>query len=269
MCRLPLQGIWKRYPRIDEGQVHLPITVQIGGRSKTVWNYANSAPDWVETFEDSIDAAANTHVWRHGEPRSERLSNIFQDSSLPKPGVTALMRAAMKADIRAMKAALVSGADVDEADSSGWTALMYAAASAHSEPVQFLLKAGANPNHKSQIGDTPMMASAIGGQFDEDLFRAGAEIDAKNSDGVTALMILAAKGEGDEVKDALRAGANAFAKDAMGRSVLDYLKLGNCGKSPITEWRTFETGGKCDHLDKEEIQQIAIALKTAMRKATK
>lgn len=242
------------------------IKVQIGGRSKTVWNYANSAPDWVETFEDSIDAAANTHVWRHGEPRDEPLSNLFQDARMPKPGVTPLMRAAARADINSMKASLAPRVEVDAIDASGWTALMYAAASSGSEPVQLLLKAGADPNHKSLSGDTPLMASAIGGQFDADLVRAGAEIDAKNSDGVTALMILAAKGEADEVKGALKAGANALAQDTKRRSALDYLKLANCGKSPISEWHAFDTGGKCDQLDDEDVQQITNALKTANRK---
>src|SRR5258705_615156 len=49
------------------------INVQIGGKSKTVWNYASSAPAWLETFEQAIDAAANTHLWRHGESRTEPL----------------------------------------------------------------------------------------------------------------------------------------------------------------------------------------------------
>jgi TonB family protein len=242
------------------------IQVQIGDRSKTVSNYANSAPDWVATFEDAIDAAANTHLWRHGEPGDEPLSNIFQDAWLPKPGVTPLMRAAASANINSMKAALASGVDVDAPDSSGWTALMYAAASSHSEPVQLLLKAGANPNHNSPSGDTPLLASAIAGQFDEDLFRAGAIVDVRNAQGVTVLMILAAKGEADGVRDALRSGADPLTKDAKGRSALEYLRLANCGESPIVEWKFGDTGGECDHLDLDDVRQVASVLKNAKRK---
>jgi TonB family protein len=242
------------------------IDVQIGGRSKTVWNYASSAPEWLETFEEAIDAAANTHVWRHGEPRTEPLGNIFVDGFMPKPGVTPLMRAAAKADVNSIQEAIARGDVIDAVDSSGWTALMYAAASSHSEPVQLLLKAGANPNHKSFAGDTPLMASAIARQFDEDLWRGGAEINAKNIDGVTALMILAARGEADEVKAALNAGADAFAKDAKRRSPLDYLRLANCGKSPIIESHTFDTGGKCDQLDEHEVKQISSLLRNAKQK---
>lgn len=240
------------------------IDVQIGGRSKTVWNYASSAPEWEESFEKTIDDAANTHLWRHGEPRTEPLSNIFQDAYMPKPGITALMKFAERADIEGMKSTLKSGTDIDATDSSGWTALMYAAASSKSEPVQLLLAAGANPNHKSFFGDTPLMASAISGSFDGNLIHAGADINAQNSVGVTALMILASKAESDDVGAALKAGADAFLKDTQGRSALDYLRLANCGKSPIQEWR-LDTPEQCDYLDKEDAQKVTALLKSAKR----
>jgi TonB family protein len=241
------------------------IKVQIGGRSKAVWNYANSAPGWEESFEVAIDTAANTHFWRHGEPRTEPLSNIFADAYLPKPGVTSLMRAAEEANIEKIESALKSSTDVEEADSSGWTALMYAAASSHSHPVQLLLMAGANPNHKSFFGDTPLMASAISGAFDDNLFRAGADVNAQDSSGVTTLMILASKAESDDVSNALKAGADASLRDVEGRSALDYLRLANCGKSPIRDWHTFDTGDHCDHLDKEDVQKATTLLKGAKR----
>jgi len=185
---------------------------------------------------------------------------------MPKPGVTPLMRAAASANVSSIKEAIARGGDIDAMDSSGWTALMYAAASSHSEPVQLLFKAGANPNHESFTGDTPLMASAIARQFDEDLWRGGAQINARNADGVSTLMILAASGEADEVKAALAAGADAFAKDAKGRSPLDYLRLANCGKSPIIEWRTFYSGGKCDHLDEGDVKEVAGLLKNSKQK---
>lgn len=241
------------------------IEVHIGGRSKTVSNYADSAPSWVATFERSIDAAADTHVWRHGDPRKEPLSNILSDAWLPKPGVTPLMMAAADADITAMKAA--SGADVDAADSSGWTALMYAAASGHSEPVEFLLKAGANPNHKSFDADTAMMASAMMGAFDEGLLHAGANVNARNFQGVTVLIILAAKDDPDEVKAAINSGANPSIKDSKGRSALDYLRLANCGKSPIITWR-FDTDEECDQLDEDDFHQVDLLLKKAIQTTT-
>jgi TonB family protein len=243
----------------------MQIVVRIGGRSKTVWNYADSAPEFEGSLEDAVDAAANTHAWRHGDPRIEPLSNISQDAYMPKPGVTPLMKAAAEANLSAIKEILMSGGDVDATDVSGWTALMYAAASDHSEPVALLLAAKANPNHKSLNGDTALMASAISRLFDEELVHAGAAVNAKNSAGATALMILAASGDADEIKDALKAGADATLKDAMGRTALDYLHLSNCGKSPVPRYSTFTTGQKCDQLDEDDVREVAVLLKTAKR----
>jgi hypothetical protein len=136
----------------------MQIEVRVGGRSKRVWNYANSAPEFEKSLEDVVDAAANTHAWRHGDSLTEPLSNIFEDAYMPKPGVTPLMKAAAEANVGVMTQILMTSPDVDAVDSSGWTALMYAAASGHSESVQILIKSGANPNHKSPDGDTPLMS---------------------------------------------------------------------------------------------------------------
>ena len=241
----------------------MQIEVRIGGRSKTVCNYANSAPQFEKSLEDAVDAAANTHGWRHGDARTEPLSNILQDAYMPKLGVTPLMKADAEADLSAIKEILISADDVDATDGSGWTALMYAAASGHSEPVELLLAAKANPNHKSLNGDTPLMASAISRLFDQNLAHAGAALNAKNSFGTTALMILAAAGEADEVRDALKAGADATLKDSMGRAALDYLHLANCGKSPVPGYSAFTTGEKCDELDEDDVREVAALLKRA------
>jgi len=140
-------GFWALCGGYDASVTDNPtmgIEVQIGGRSKKVWNYASSAPQFEETLEDAVDAAANTHIWRHGDPRTEPLSNIGQDAYMPKPGVTLLMKASAKADLGTIKELLKSGVDIEATDSSGWTALMYAAVSSHPEPVQLLLASGAN-----------------------------------------------------------------------------------------------------------------------------
>ena len=54
-----------------------------------------------------------------------------------------------------------------------------------------------------------------------------------------------------------------YRKDTKGRTPLDYLRLANYGKSPITEWHNFETGGKCDQLDEDEVKQVASLLKSS------
>jgi len=255
------------YTRMTTDSSTIETHVEIGNQSKTVSNYADSAPGWVAELEDAIDEAANTHQWRHGDSRTEPLSHIFNDAYMPKPGVTSLMRAAEHGDVDKMRALLKEGARISDADASGWTPLMYAAASSSSPPVQLLLQMGAAPNQKSAMDDTALMASAITGAFDDDLVKAGANINAQNSAGVTALMILAAKGEADEIRDALKAGANASLKDAKGRTALDYLRLANCGKSPIRDeasnWVTYGKG-RCRALDADDFKQAEKLLKAAL-----
>jgi uncharacterized protein DUF6438/ankyrin repeat protein len=256
---------WELCGRYSANITDMPTTdidLQIGGRSKSVSNYAGSAPEWVGTFEESIDAASNSHQWRHGEPKTEPLGNVSEDGYMPKPGVTPLMRAARKGDVAAIKEELARGGNVDAVDASGWTALMYGARVESDDPVRILLKAGADPNHKSFAGDTPLMAAATGRQFDETLRKAGVDVNAKNQKGVSALMILAAEGDADEVKSALDAGADVFAKDSEGRTPLDYLQLADCGKSPIEEQRFWETGG-CNQLNRDDVEKITILLKSA------
>ncbi|HZQ66876.1 MAG TPA: ankyrin repeat domain-containing protein [Terriglobales bacterium] len=117
------------------------------------------------------------------------------------------------------------------------------------------------------MGDTALMASAITGAFDEDLVKAGANVNAQNSAGVTALMILAAKGEADEIRDALKAGANASLRDTKGRTALDYLRLANCGKSPIRDEGSMGVTygkGKCRALDAEDFTQAEKLLRAAV-----
>lgn len=253
------------YTRSITDSSTIDTKVEIEGQRKTVSNYADSAPAWVADLEDAIDDAANTHLWRHGDPKTESLTHIHNDAYMPKPGVTPLMRAAKQGDVDKMRALLKEGAKVTETDASGWTPLMYAAASSSSPPVQLLLERGSDPNHKSAIGDTALMASAITGALDEDLVKAGANVNAQNSDGVTALMILAARGEADEIRGALKAGANASLKDGKGRTALDYLRLANCGKSPIrdegSDWMRIEYRGKCRSLDADDFKQAEKLLK--------
>ena len=85
---------------------------------------------------------------------------------------------------------------------------------------------------------------------------------------MTALMILASRAEADEIGDALKAGADPFLKDAEGRSALDYLRLANCGKSPIRQWLNFDTGNDCNHVDKDHLQKVTTLLKNAKRKVS-
>jgi len=207
--------------------------VRIGGVEKSVGEYGDVAPPIFTDVQLLVDAASNTHQWRHGDPSTESIVEISYEY-LPKPGKTELMDAAHRGDKAAFQAALASGDKLTDVDASGWTPLMYAAGSYGISEESAILKAGVDVNARSKRGETALMASAVTGIADEDLVNAGADVNAVNNVGMTALMLLVQRGRPDEIKTLLGAGADARKKDSEGRTALDYLNAANCG-SPIIQ----------------------------------
>ena len=245
--------------------------VRIGGREKSVSEYGDVAPPVFREVELAVDAAANTHQWRHGDPKSESIVEITWEY-LPKPGKTKLMDAAQRGDKAAFQTALAAGDKLTDVDASGWTPLMYAAGSYGDSLEGELLKAGANVNARSKRGETALMASAVTGMADEGLLDAGAHVNAVNDVGMTALMLLVQRGEPDEIKTFLKAGADARKKDAAGRTALDYLNAANCGR-PIVEakdpqWMTVGYS-RCNALAKDDYQKSKQLLIDGGAKATR
>jgi TonB family protein len=244
------------------------ITVSLGGRTRTISDYADSSPKELRDLLVDVDRASDSHRWRHGDPAHESITRIGSDTWLPKPGVTPLMRAAGRDEVDQLKALIASGADVNATDSSGWTALMYASRVSSDYPVQELLKAGADPNQSSPHGDTPLMVDALSGYWNEDLIKAGAHVNARNKGGQTALMMMATRPEPDEIAAALKDGADPTLKDNHGRTALDYLHLASCGKSPLRDsireameirYRT------CNALDSDDVKKTRALLNSATR----
>jgi hypothetical protein len=208
---------------------------RIGGREKSVREYGDVAPPIFREVELLVDAASNTHQWRHGDPSTESVVEISYEY-LPKPGKTKLMDAAHSGDKSAFELALAAGDTLTDVDASGWTPLMYAAGSHGNSQESVILKAGVDVNTRSKRGETALMASAARGMADEDLLKAGADVNAVNDVGMTALMLLVQRADPDEIKLLLKAGADARKKDSDGRTALDYLNAANCG-SPIIQQR--------------------------------
>jgi len=207
--------------------------VRIGGREKGVGEYGDVAPPIFREVELLVDAASNTHQWRHGDPSTESIIEISYEY-LPKPGKTKLMDAASDGDGVRFREALAAAEKLTDVDASGWTPLMYAAGSYGKSEESAILKAGVDVNARSKRGETALMASAATGMADEDLLNAGADVNAVNNVGMTALMLLVQRGHPDEIKTLLRAGADARKKDSEGRTALDYLNAASCG-SPIIQ----------------------------------
>lgn len=231
--------------------------VRIGGREKSVSEYGDVAPPVFTKVGLAVDAAANTHRWRHGDPKTESIIEISYEY-LPKPGKTKLMDAASDGDAVRFQAALAAGDKLTDVDASGWTPLMYAAGSYGDSEESEILKAGANVNARSKRGETALMASAATGIANEDLLRAGADVNAVNDVGMTALMLLAQSGEADEIEILLKAGADARKKDAAGRTAMDYLNAANCGhpivKQKDPQWMTIGYS-RCNAIDGDDYKK--------------
>jgi hypothetical protein len=233
--RFRTAGVWRLCGRYDQAGLMdgdaSSIKMRIGGREKSVGEYGDAAPAVFREVELAVDVSANTHQWRHGDPKTESIAEITFEY-LPKPGKTMLMDAAHRGDKKAFQTALEAGDKLTDVDASGWTPLMYAASSYGDSPLKEIIKAGVDVNARSKRGETALMASAVMGMADEDLLKAGAKVNAVNDEGMTALMLIAQHGDADEVGTLLKAGADARMTDSEGRTALDYLNAANCG-SPI------------------------------------
>ena len=245
--------------------------VRIGGEEKSVDEYGDSAPPIFREVELAVDATANTHQWRHGDPKTESIIEITCED-LPKPGKTRLMDAAQSGDKEEFNAALAAGDKLTDVDASGWTPLMYAAGSYGRSMESELLKAHMDVNARSWRGEKALMASAVTGMADEDLLAAGADVNAVNDVGMTTLMLLVQRGDPDEIKAFLKAGANARKKDASGQTALDYLNAANCG-DPIVQakdpqWMTVGYS-RCNVLDADDYKKSKQLLIGAGAEATR
>jgi TonB family protein len=125
--------------------------VRIGGREKSVSEYGDVAPPIFREVELLVDAASNTHQWRHGDPSTESIVEISYEY-LPKPGKTKLMDAASDGDEVHFRAALAAGEKLTDVDASGWTPLMYAAGSHGNSEESAILKARVDVNARSMRG---------------------------------------------------------------------------------------------------------------------
>jgi hypothetical protein len=101
-------------------------------------------------------------------------------------GDTALMIAAWRGKLDAVRALIDKGAEVNQ---TGWTALHYAASNGHDDVVSLLLEHYAYIDAESPNGTTPIMMAARGGHIMtvKLLLDEGADATLKNGAGLTAI----------------------------------------------------------------------------------
>lgn len=148
-----------------------------------------------------------------------------------------LVDAALRDDVKEMRALLNAGTDVNISETDGSTALFVAALNGHTHSVSYLLENKANPNVRTDHGLTPLMGAAMGNPaylFDSpslaiaELLEAhGADINArttKSPRGQTALMFAAIKGNHVMVEFLMSKGADVDALTEEGKTALSYAK---------------------------------------------
>ena len=101
---------------------------------------------------------------REKEKDADRGDKIEKSSETITTRWTPLMLASISGDLKAIKAALAKGEDINGTNQTGDTPLMYAALAGEPNIVQFLLSKGANVNAKENLGITALMAAAMKGK---------------------------------------------------------------------------------------------------------
>ncbi|DBA01204.1 TPA: hypothetical protein N0F65_002339 [Lagenidium giganteum] len=153
---------------------------------------------------------------------------------------TALHRAAVYANRKALQPVLAEGANVDTPDANGWTALHHCAHGGTTEHVQFaldLLQAGANINARSAKGRTPLHVAVkhVGGKVHDQarakrtahpppmlvcLTESGADVNKPDLKGHTPLLLACREGMVIIVKHLLANGADRALVDSSRQTCL-------------------------------------------------
>jgi uncharacterized protein len=130
-------------------------------------------------------------------------------------GQASLVQAVKAGDMRAARALLARGADVNTAEPDGTTALHWAVEHGDLDVATALLAAGARARIANRYGVTPLHVAATNGdaRIIARLLEAGADVHAQLPGGETALMSAARTGQPDAVRSLLAAGADVNARE--------------------------------------------------------
>lgn len=121
-----------------------------------------------------------------------------------------LLEAAAAGDLKAVKAALAAGVDVNASRSDGWTALHAAAERSRTAVMKQLVAAGADVNARGFLEVTPLHWAAIRGPTEavQVLVEAGADVNAEAIRENTPLGAAASAGNVEIAQVLIRAGAD-------------------------------------------------------------
>ena len=169
-----------------------------------------------------------TAPFRHGPPRAEvwetKMRPIFEDATFKAVTGSALLAASDVGDVKAVKAALETGADTNATAERGVTALMLVARAGSGGAVQALLAKGADATLRSHEGHSALDLAAEADAVDCArllIEKGGANVDAAGgARELTPLLQAAAGGHEAVVKVLLANGAQVDKTTKDGASVL-------------------------------------------------
>ena len=156
-------------------------------------------------------AAASAPVFAAPVPAVPVAEQITPHAAPSGDAHTALLAAAQRGDVQAVRRAIAAGAALDRGDERhGNTALILAANHGHTDVVRLLVRSGANLNRSNDSGASALIAAAMSGHTAAAslLIEQGANLNATDNSGNTALMHAKRSGQ-TAIADMLRAaGAN-------------------------------------------------------------
>lgn len=144
-----------------------------------------------------------------------------------RPCDRALLTAASRGDIDAMRKALREGADVNAANDCGLTALHYVIDGEKTIYIGWLLEQGARPDVQSLTeGTTPLISACSKGYCEaaQCLIGGGAGLEVRDHRGQTPLLAALREGEMACALLLVALGADAAAMDRAGISARDMLQ---------------------------------------------
>jgi len=130
---------------------------------------------------------------------------------------TSLADASGRGDMKAVRALVQQGVDVNARGVDGSSPLHHAVSSDHLDVADLLLKAGADVSATDRYGVTPLSLAALNGSAPmiRRLLGAGADPNAADPTGQTALMTAAQTGVPDAMQVLVDAGARVDARDTQ------------------------------------------------------